>query len=73
MKIIIKAKPSSREDKIEKIDESNYTISIKAPPVNGKANAAIIKLLAHYFNVSPSLIEIISGHMTRTKIVEINL
>ncbi|HLD70554.1 MAG TPA: DUF167 domain-containing protein [Negativicutes bacterium] len=72
MKIIIKAKPGSREDKIEKVDEANYIVYVTAPPIDGKANAAIIKLLAAHFDVSQSLIEIISGHMARVKVVEIN-
>ncbi|MFI5391648.1 MAG: DUF167 domain-containing protein [Bacteriovoracales bacterium] len=72
MKIIIKAKPGAKEDKIERIDESNYIVYVKAPPIDGKANAAIIKLLADHFDVSQSLVEIISGHMARVKVVEIN-
>ncbi len=71
MKIIIKAKPGAKEDSIEKIDEANYTVSVKAPPIDGKANAAIVKLLADYFDVAPSLVEIISGHMARVKVIEI--
>ena len=57
MKIIIKAKPGAREDKIEKVDEFNYTVYVKAPPIDGKANAAIVKLLADHFDVSQSLID----------------
>lgn len=72
MKIIIKAKPGAKEDKIEKVDEANYTVYVKAPPIDGKANAAILKLLANHFDVSQSLIEIISGHMARVKVVQIN-
>lgn len=72
MKIIVKAKPGSREDKIEKVDEANYIVYVMAPPIDGKANAAIIKLLADHFDISQSLVEIISGHMARTKVVEIN-
>ncbi len=72
VKIIVKAKPGSREDKIEKVNDSNYIVYVKAPPVDGKANAAIIKLFADFFDISPSLIEIISGHMARTKVIEIN-
>ncbi len=72
MKIIVKAKPGAREDKIEKVDEHNYIVSVTALPVNGKANAAIIKLLAEHFDVSPSLVEILSGYMARTKVVEIH-
>ena len=72
VKIIVKAKPGSRDDKIEKIDDSNYIVFVKAPAIEGKANAAIIRLLAGYFDVSPSLVEIISGHMARVKVIEIN-
>ena len=72
MKIIIKAKPGAKQDKIEKVDESNYIVHVKAPPIDGRANAAIIKLLADYFDISPSLIEIISGFMARVKVIEIN-
>jgi len=72
VKIIIKAKPGAKEDKVEKIDEANYMVYVKAPPKDGKANAAIIKLLADYFNTSQSLVEIISGHMARVKVIEIH-
>ena len=72
MKIIIKTKPGAKNNKIERIDEANYIISIKEPPINGRANAALIKLLADHFDISPSLIEIISGFMARTKVVEIH-
>ena len=72
MKIIVKAKPGARENKVEKVDESNYIVHIKEPPIDGRANAALIKLLADYFDISPSLIEIVSGYMARVKVIEIN-
>ena len=72
MKIIIKTKPGAKDNKIEKVDESNYIVSVKEPPINGRANAALITLLAEYFDISPSLITIISGFMARIKVVEIN-
>jgi uncharacterized protein (TIGR00251 family) len=72
MKIIVKVKPGSKDSKIEKVDEANYIVYVKEPPIEGKANAAVIKLLADYFDISPSLIEIISGFMARIKVIEIN-
>lgn len=72
MKIIVKAKPNSHHALIEKIDESNYIVSVTAPPIGGKANAAIVKLLADYFHTNVSLVEIISGHTARVKVIEIN-
>ncbi len=74
MKINVQAKPNSKEDKVEKIiigDQEIYRVSVKEPPVQGKANAAIMKLLADYFNISQSNIKIISGYTSRHKIIEI--
>ena len=72
MDIAIEDEIRDTEDKIEKIDDANYTVYVMAPPIDGKANAAIVKLLADHFDISQSLVEIISGHMARTKVVEIN-
>ena len=71
MRINIKAKPSARENKVEKIDEINYIVSVKEPPIQGRANQAIIKLLAEYFNISPTQVRIVIGHTSRNKIIEI--
>jgi uncharacterized protein YggU (UPF0235/DUF167 family) len=71
MKIFVKAKPSSREEKVEKIDEQNYVVSVKEPPIKGKANEAIRNALAVYFRRGSSQIKIISGFSSRNKIVEI--
>lgn len=72
MKIFVKAKPAAREDKIEKIGENCFRISIKEPPVKGKANFAILKLLSDYFKVPLERIKIISGFSSRDKVIEIN-
>ena len=71
MKIIVKAKPSSKTESVEKIDDLHFEVSVKAPPVKGMANEAIRKALANYFKVSPSRVNIIAGHTSRQKIVEI--
>lgn len=71
MKIFIKAKPGAGENKIEKISETNFIVSVKEPPVKGKANRAIINLLAEYFNVPPLRVKIIAGSTSRQKIIEI--
>jgi uncharacterized protein (TIGR00251 family) len=72
VKIIVKAKPGARENKVEKVDENNYVVWVKAIPKDSKANTAIIKLLAEYFNTSPLYVEIVSGHMARTKVIKIS-
>ena len=71
MKINVKAKPRAREDKIEKIDEQNFVVSVTEPPVQGRANLAIVKVLADYFQVSQSQVRLISGFTSSQKVFEI--
>jgi uncharacterized protein (TIGR00251 family) len=44
---------------------------VTAPPVDGRANAAVIKLLAEWLGVSRSAVQIVRGETSRRKIVEI--
>jgi len=71
MRINIKAKPSAKESEVEKIDDNNFVVSVKEPPIQGRANQAIIKLLSEYFNTSPTRVRIVVGHTSRNKIIEI--
>jgi uncharacterized protein (TIGR00251 family) len=73
MKINVKARPNSRENRIEKIDEQNYVVSVKELPVKGRANAAIVREAAKYFSVPEYRVKIVSGFMSRNKILEIFL
>ena len=72
MKIFVKAKPNAKEEKIQKIDDNHYQVWVKEPPIKGAANRAIIKALAEYFKTASSQINIISGHTSRNKIIEIS-
>lgn len=71
MKIIVKVTPSAKEEKIGKVKENEFKISVKEPPIRGMANEAVIRVLAGYFNTPKSSIRIVSGYTSRNKIVEI--
>jgi len=71
MKIFVTAKPNARERSVEKNDETSYAVSVKEPPVQGRANIAIIKAVAEYFDVAPSRVKIVSGWTSRQKTLEI--
>jgi len=72
MKIIITAKPNSRHESVERVDENHYVVSVKEQPIKGKANEAIRNALAVYFKTGSSRVKIISGYSSRNKIIEIN-
>ncbi len=73
MKIFITAQTMAKEDKVEKKSETEYKVSVKEPPIQGRANRAIARVLAEYFNVSVTRVNLVSGFASRQKIFEILL
>lgn len=73
MRISVKAKPGAREEKIIKISDTKFEVWVKEPPIQGRANYAIIRALAEYFSVSVSNIRIVAGRVSRQKIIEIKI
>ena len=71
MIIQVKAKPASQEEKIIKISDNEFEVWVKEPPIQGRANRAIIKALADYFQISFLAVSIISGHTSRLKTINI--
>jgi uncharacterized protein len=85
MKIFVKAKAGAREEKIvppaqklwaenenrESGEKEWYKVSVKEPPMQGKANEAIGRALAGYFKVAPSQVRLISGSSSKQKVFEI--
>lgn len=71
MKIFVKVKPSARVQEIKKISETNFFVAVKQPPVQGKANRAVIAALADYFNIPQSQIRLAVGATSKSKIFEI--
>ncbi|MEI8343946.1 MAG: DUF167 domain-containing protein [Candidatus Moraniibacteriota bacterium] len=48
-----------------------YKVKLTAAPVDGQANEALIKLLAKFFDVSKSAINIVGGKTAKIKMVDI--
>ena len=71
MRLFVNVKPRAREGSVEKIGDNEFIISVKEPPVNGMANQAVIRALSEYLKVSKSQIRIVSGAISRKKIIEI--
>ena len=71
MKILVSVKTNAREDLVEKLGEKEFLIKTKELPINGRANLAIIELLADYLEIAKSEIQIVSGFGSKRKILEI--
>ncbi|MBX7149305.1 DUF167 domain-containing protein [bacterium] len=71
MKIAVAVKTNARHEKVEKLSDTQYKVSVNAPPVEGRANEAIIKILSRYFNIAPSKIVLLKGQASKNKIFEV--
>lgn len=70
MKISVQVKPGSKQNQVEE-GSAGLVVKLKAPPVDGKANSALICVLAEHFGVRKSDVEILHGQAGRRKLVEI--
>ncbi|MDE2028119.1 MAG: YggU family protein [Candidatus Omnitrophica bacterium] len=71
MRITIKVIPGARKNML-KVEEGGISkVYLTAPPVEGKANQALIKFLAEHYHVNKSAVEIVKGEKSRQKVVEI--
>lgn len=71
MRIYVKVSPRSSKNEVVRVSEGEYKVKLTAAPVDGKANAALVEILAKYFGVSKSRIEIVGGKTAKTKIVDV--
>ena len=72
MRITVKAKPMAFEDRVEKLPDGSFVVSVTEPPMDGRANRAIVALLADHFKIPKANVRIASGHASRQKMIEID-
>ena len=73
MKIPATIKPNSRHrEEVVVGSDGTYIIYTKAPAIDGRANAAAIKLLAKYFGVPQSQVKLVRGATSKHKVFDIN-
>jgi len=72
-KLLVKVKPNARENSIRQFEDGTWIAEVKAPPKDGKANRALIKVIAKQFNVTKSQVSIKRGKSGRTKLIQLNI
>ncbi|MCF8462679.1 MAG: DUF167 domain-containing protein [Rickettsiaceae bacterium] len=77
MKVIeVRLTPNSSSNRIGEIRKmldgvEQLMVYVTPAPENGKANAAMIRLLAKYYNLAPSRFSILKGATNRNKLIGI--
>jgi uncharacterized protein len=66
--VVVKVKPGSRKGPLVEVGaEGALTVYVREPAVDGRANEAVIRLLAAHLDVPKSRLELVSGTTSRVK------
>ena len=69
--IEVKVKPNARASLLQQAEDGSWLAQLKAAPVEGKANAELIALVARHFGCAKSAVSIKAGASGRRKLVKI--
>ena len=70
--IVVRAQPGAKKTAIAGVygegDTAQLKIAVQAPPVEGRANDALIAFLAEAFGIPKRSVELVSGELSRSKV-----
>jgi uncharacterized protein (TIGR00251 family) len=70
--ITVKVVPNSSRNEISSDSEGRVTVRLTSPPVEGRANKGLLKILGKKLGIAPSCITIVKGQGSREKTVHIS-
>jgi len=70
--IQVKVKPNARVSALAQAADGTWLAQLKSPPVDGKANAELVALVAAHFQCRKSAVSIKSGASGRMKLIRID-
>jgi uncharacterized protein (TIGR00251 family) len=62
---------ASKNEIVEVLSDGTVKVHLTAPPVEGKANEALVKFLAEVLDVAPARIEVVAGASGRDKLISV--
>lgn len=68
----VRVKPNAKAAGLEEQGDGTWVARVKAPPVDGRANEALIALVAEHFGVRKGQVRIRTGTTGRLKQIEID-
>ena len=71
MTLKVRVHPRSAADALGGVRDGALVVRLIAPPVEGKANAALTRFLARALGVAPTAVEVLRGTRGRDKLVRV--
>ena len=71
-RIEVRLKPRGSGDELIGLRDGVLQAKVTAPPVDGRANRALCKLIAKRVGVAPSRVSVVRGEKSRDKVVQVD-
>ncbi|HNQ36196.1 MAG TPA: DUF167 domain-containing protein [bacterium] len=71
-RIKVRVIPGARRTRIDAEPDGRLRVHLSAPPLDGRANRALVEILASHFGVKKNRVSIIAGERNREKLIQID-
>ena len=71
IRLKLHVRPGAKRNGVSGVFGEALKVELQTPPVDGKANSALIKLLAKWLDIPKSSITLIAGESCRDKVIEL--
>jgi uncharacterized protein (TIGR00251 family) len=75
--LAVRAQPGAKKTTIVGVygegDATQLKIAVQAPPVEGRANEALVAFLAEFFGLPKQSVELLSGALVRSKVFRLRI
>jgi uncharacterized protein (TIGR00251 family) len=71
-RIAVRLRPRGHADELLGLEDGVLQARVAAPPVDGKANRALCRLVAKRVGVAPSRVSVVRGAKSREKLLEVD-
>ena len=70
--LAIRVQPRAASNEVLEVRDGRLLVRTTAAPADGKANKAVIRLVAAFLDVAPSRIRLVKGQTQRNKVLRIS-
>jgi uncharacterized protein (TIGR00251 family) len=71
VRIAVQISPNAKKTEVIGVLDDALKLKLQAPPIEGKANEALVKFLAAALSVSRSAVTITHGQTSKRKLIEV--
>ena len=71
VRIAVQITPNAKQTEVTGVFDDALRLKLQAPPIDGKANEALVKFLAATLSLPKSAVTITHGHTNKRKLIEV--